>query len=98
MNARQLRLATAAMILGACIAHFVTASAQKAEAEPKSRVWMSSAIEYKGGGTFMEVRVFDYPGVCLYVATTDLNGYTHGPIPAMAAISKTQLEKGVGCQ
>jgi hypothetical protein len=42
------------------------------------------------------VAVIDTEGVCLYVVTGEV--YAQGTVPAVAAVPKTQLPKGTGCQ
>lgn len=45
------------------------------------------------GGTDNNVKIIDTSGVCLYVVLGNYDG-----APAIAAVPKTQLPQGAGCQ
>lgn len=84
----------------------VRAIAQEAPARPL-RVWQMGWVPLARQGEQMQqlrVDVFDTEGVCLYVVTGQ--GYDSGiqgalamsQAAAIAAVPKTQLPKGTGCQ
>lgn len=67
-------------------------------ASAQAHWWMGSAVTYKNGGTFHEIWVHDYSGVCIYVSVTFISGYASGPMTSIAAVPKTQLPSGIGCE
>ena len=77
------------MILTALIA---TSSAQEKPVR-ETRTWQVVTLPSMGWGTAGEVRVdvIDTEGVCLYVSR-------YGGKSGIAAVPKTQLPKGAGCQ
>lgn len=46
----------------------------------------------------LRIDVFDTAGVCVYVASSFIYGHDTGPIGTIAAVPKTQLPPGAGCQ
>jgi hypothetical protein len=77
---------------------------EKDPSYPQTRQWQIGSLYSNGTYATGAVVVFDTAGVCLYVVTSRIDGVSpfkggsEGQIHTIAAVPKTQLPKGAGCQ
>jgi hypothetical protein len=82
------------MIAGAALwSAGAPARAQESPAH-QTRVWQVAAVKNPADWWATDVYAVDTEGVCLYVARTQ----SATGQPVLAAVPKTQLPQGVGCQ
>jgi hypothetical protein len=75
----------------------LTAKAQRLERERPAHVTTHWTVhELRGGYQESQVDVIDTAGVCLYVVRS--KAFTRPTSPAIAAVPKSQLPPGTGCQ
>ncbi len=78
------------VLAGFVAATWITGHAQERPDRP-TRQWRAATIDYTWGGQ-AQVDIVDTEGVCLYVIARAGQG------GAIAAVPKTQLPPGTGCQ
>jgi hypothetical protein len=87
MSYQQERWLVAFIAVCIAVSYVISHSQEKDPSYPPTRTWEISEMQSQ------RVSVVDTAGVCLYVAW---NTWDHSV--AMAAVPKTQLPKGAGCQ
>jgi hypothetical protein len=91
-----------ALLTGILIGVLILAAAAKGRqlerAQPAhvTKQWAVSVLPRYDGLRWTQVDVIDTAGVCLYVARSE--AFSQALSPAIAAVPKSQLPAGTGCQ
>lgn len=92
MRLRVLMIVAALVLAGAAVADALQEKPARA-----TRSWRAYELPRGKAGAGADVDVVDTEGVCLYVVRGEQGEYGVTPV-AIAAVSKTQLPAGAGCQ